>query len=192
MDAARVMEEVLKDKPYFDTTGGGVTFSGGECMLQTDFLLDLLMACRDQKVRTAVDTAGNVPFESFQRINPYADLYLYDIKCVTPSLHRSLTGVDNARILDNYKRLWALSPEKLIVRVPVVPGYNTVEGELERIARFLREYPPVGYELVPYHALGNAKRAALDLPAFEAPLPDEGAMESYRQSFALALSAADI
>jgi pyruvate-formate lyase-activating enzyme len=76
--------------------------------------------------------------------------------------------VDNGRILDNYKRLWALSPNKLFVRIPVVPGYNAVEDELAHIARFLRECPPAGYELVPYHTLGNAKRAALDLPAFEA------------------------
>ncbi len=189
MNVCQVLESILADKPFYVASGGGVTFSGGECMLQTAFLFDLLAVCRENGVSTAVDTAGNVPFEWFEQIDAYTDLYLYDIKCVTPSLHKALTGVDNVLILENYKRLRNLSKDKLIVRIPVIPGYNTVDEELTRIARFLHDFPPARYELIPYHALGNAKRAALGMEAFNSEQPDAKAMEAYEQSFASAYAA---
>lgn len=178
MDVSQVLKAVLADKLFYDASGGGVTFSGGECMLQTTFLCDLLAACRENGVSAAVDTAGNVPFERFEQIDAYTDLYLYDIKCVTPSLHKALTGVDNAQILENYKRLWDLSKVKLIVRIPVIPGYNTLTEEFARIARFLHDYPPARYELIPYHSLGNAKRAALGMDIFNADQPDAKVLET--------------
>ena len=183
MVASDVMHHVLADRPFYEASGGGVTFSGGECMLQMDFLCELLAACRAEGISTAIDTAGNVPFDGFDRVLPMTNHLLYDIKCMTPTLHKALTGADNARILDNYCRLWHIAPQKLIVRVPIVPGYNAVDDELAHIANFLRTYPPAEYELLPYHALGEAKRAALKLCACASRMPDAQTMDSCHQLF---------
>ena len=99
------MEELLEELPYYRESGGGVTFSGGECMLQLDFLEEVLLRLKDKGIHTAVDTAGNVPFEDFERILPYTDLFLYDMKAFHEEVHRKLTGVSNERIKDNLVRL---------------------------------------------------------------------------------------
>ena len=92
MDEARAMDEILTDLPYFQQSGGGVTFSGGECMLQIDFLEALCRACREKGIHTAIDTAGCVPWARFERVLPYASLFLYDMKARDPRVHRRLTG----------------------------------------------------------------------------------------------------
>ena len=103
--ADEVLNEVLKDKTYYETSGGGVTFSGGECMLQIDFLEEILRKCKENGLRTAVDTAGHVPFEHFEKILPYTDCFLYDIKLFDREKHKKFVGTDNALILDNLKEL---------------------------------------------------------------------------------------
>ena len=100
-----VMRELLRDKCFYENSGGGVTFSGGECMLQIDFLSEILRECKTEGIHTAVDTAGNVPFSYFERILPFTDLFLYDIKAISAEKHKEGTGADNARILENAKRL---------------------------------------------------------------------------------------
>ena len=106
-----VLKEILKDKTFYDNSGGGVTFSGGECMLQIDFLEEILKECKKNGIHTAVDTAGHVPFEFFERIIPYTDLFLYDVKCFDSDKHRQYTGVENQLILKNLKRLLATRSE---------------------------------------------------------------------------------
>ena len=98
-------EIIARDKDLYLETGGGVTFSGGECMLQIDFLLDLMKKCKEQGIHTAIDTAGCVPFENFEKILPYADLFLYDIKTTDPIKHLEYTGQKNELILNNLKKL---------------------------------------------------------------------------------------
>lgn len=156
--AEELLGIILADKAYFEATGGGVTFSGGECMLFPDFLATLAKSCRNNGVSVAVDTAGNVPFSSFERVLPHTDLFLYDIKALDPKLHREGTGVDNRLILDNLDRLIEKGA-RLHIRVPVIPGFN--EGaETARIEAFCRERQ-LSYELLPYHAFGESKRDAL-------------------------------
>ena len=147
------------DQAYFDATGGGVTFSGGECMLYPEYLTELAKRCREQKISVAVDTAGCVPYASFEMLLPYVDLFLYDVKCLDPVLHQRGTGRDNAQILKNLDRLQA-ERKGVIVRVPVIPDFN--EGaEVERIVAFCQNRGlPV--ELLPYHAFGNDKKEALE------------------------------
>ena len=99
------MREILKDKSFYELSGGGVTFSGGECMLRVDFLEVLLRECKKNGIHTAVDTAGHVPFERFEQIIPYTDLFLYDIKCYHSDKHRQYTGVGNELILENLQLL---------------------------------------------------------------------------------------
>jgi len=151
---------VQRDKDFYTATGGGVTCSGGECMLQIEFLEAFLRRCKEAEIHTAVDTAGHVPFAYFERILPHTDLFLYDIKALDSQLHKQLTGVDNQLILSNFEALAQLAPEKLLARVPVVPGAN--EGEQAEIAEYLKKRG-IAAEFLPYHAMGEGKRAALGL-----------------------------
>ena len=100
-----VISEVIKDKNFYESSGGGVTFSGGECMLQAEFLANVLKECKKNGIHTAVDTAGNVPWSSFEKILPYTDLFLYDIKTMNNITHKKYTGAENHLILNNLKKL---------------------------------------------------------------------------------------
>ena len=139
-------------------------------MLQTDALSELLSACKDQDLNTAVDTAGNVPWSSFEKVLPFADMFLYDIKAITPQLHKKYTGVGNELILDNLKRLFK-AQKRIWIRVPVIGGVNDTSEEMKKIADFLRPYSPEKVELLPYHSMGEGKFKALGKTAahFETP-----------------------
>ena len=140
MSAAEVLEVVLRDRPFYAKSGGGVTFSGGEPLLQPVFLLELLQKSRALDLHTAVDTAGNVPFESLSAVQPYTNLFLYDIKAFDPALHRRLTGVDNARILQNLRRLGQLGA-RLWVRLPYVPNLNNDPNRNKSHRRSAQRHP---------------------------------------------------
>lgn len=153
-----ILKEMIGNKEYFSQSGGGVTFSGGECMLQPDGLKELLIGCKKECIHTAVDTAGHVAWQAFEQILPYTDLFLYDIKAIDVCVHRQCTGADNTLILSNFKKLLECG-SRVIVRVPYIPGLN--DGEIPAIADFLVKYPEVKRELLPYHAMGNSKHKAL-------------------------------
>ena len=156
-----VMREIRKDKPFYEASGGGVTFSGGECMLQMDFLEEILRECKKNGIHTAVDTAGHVPFESFERILPYTDLFLYDVKCYDSDKHKKYTGVGNGLISENLGKL--LHADKSVwVRIPVIPTVNDSVEEMTAIRHFFDTYgQPEKIELLPYHAMGEHKYAAI-------------------------------
>lgn len=176
-----VMRELLRDKCFYENSGGGVTFSGGECMLQIDFLSEILRECKIEGIHTAVDTAGNVPFSYFERILPFTDLFLYDIKAFSAEKHKEGTGADNARILENAKRLSGKS--KILFRIPVIGGFNDEETEMQKIADFLKDISHEKVELLPYHALGEHKYRALgvNVEVFSAPSPER--MKRFRAMF---------
>lgn len=155
-----VLKEILEDKPFY-STDGGVTFTGGECLLQTEFLLELLKECKENDVQTAVDTAGNVPWDVFDEILPYTDLFLFDIKAMNPDTHKMYTGADNKQILTNLRKLLQCGA-RVHIRIPVVPGVNDSTEEIELMKAFLAENP--GWErvdLLPHHSMGENKYAAL-------------------------------
>lgn len=160
MTVAEIFREIGKDWLFYEATGGGVTISGGECMLRPDCVVELTKRCHDENIHVAVDTAGGVPWESFAKVLPYTDLFLYDIKCITPALHRQYTGVDNALILENYKRLLEHGCA-VHVRVPMIPECSANDAEFAKICDFLHRYPPDKVELLPYHAMGEGKYRAL-------------------------------
>jgi pyruvate formate lyase activating enzyme len=164
-----LMREILKDKRFYDNSGGGVTFSGGEPLLQPDFLAELCRRCREAGVHAAVETCGHVSWEAFAQVLPLLDLLYYDLKQVDPELHRRDTGVDNGLILDN---LTAASREfaPLVVRIPVIPGRNDSLDTQRAILEFIAGLPRVeSVELLPFHRLGSAKFAGLGREyAFEA------------------------
>ena len=156
-----VLSEVLKDKAFYDNSGGGVTFSGGECMLQVDFLAEILQKCKENGIHTAVDTAGHVPFASFEKVLPYTDLFLYDIKVMDPEKHKTYVGADNALILENLKKLLNTGAN-IWIRIPVIGGINDSIEEMQKVKEFLTLWgKPQKVELLPYHAMGEHKYTAL-------------------------------
>ena len=178
-----VMREVLKDKAIYEGSGGGVTFSGGECMLQIDFLEAILKKCKEEGIHTAVDTAGHLPFESFARILPFTDLFLYDIKCLDSEKHEKYTGVKNERILENLERLLKCSAS-VWVRIPVIPGVNDTKEEMQGIKALLDSFgKPEKVELLPYHAMGEHKYGELGREAEVFSVPNEARMDVLRHIF---------
>jgi len=156
------------DKAYFQNGAGGITFSGGEAMLQVDFLAEMVKICREEGVHTAVDTAGHVPYEWLKKVNP--DLFLYDIKAVEK--YKFLTGVDGILILENLRRLIE-DGYKVQVRVPCVPGANW--DELAVIGERLHLLGIMDIEALPYHKLGEGKARwyGVDATQFEQPSDEE-------------------
>ena len=183
MTAETLLPEILEDKDFYENSSGGVTFSGGECMLQADFLREILQKCKAEGIHTAVDTAGDVPWESFEKVLPYTDLFLYDVKAATESLHKEGTGVSNARILANLTRLSEETDAEITVRVPVIGGYNDTVEEMTKIASFLRPLRIKSVELLPYHAMGEHKYAAIGKECVTFAVPDRERMDAFRQLF---------
>ncbi len=153
-----LFEIIAADRIYFDATGGGVTFSGGECMLYPDFLAQIARRCYESGISVAVDTAGNVPFSSFEKVLPYTEMFLYDIKSIDPELHKRGTGADNALILSNLQKL-IKTGKKILIRIPEIPDFNKGD-EVERIKEYCDENA-LPYEVLPYHNIGESKLIAL-------------------------------
>lgn len=177
LSAEQVVDEVTKDIHLYQNSGGGVTFSGGEAMLQLDFLEEVLSRCKALGIHTAVDTAGDVPWEHFQRILPYTDLFLYDLKCMDPETHRKFTGKENDRILANLEKLKFAG--NIWIRIPCLQGVNDSEEEIRRYGSFLENPGNIRrVELLPYHSYGENKYQMLDrtVPSFR-PMDRHAAAE---------------
>lgn len=176
-----ILKEVLKDKTFYETSGGGITFSGGECMLHIDFLKEILEKCKENDIHTAVDTAGNVPWHYFEKIMPYTDLFLYDIKCFSPLLHKEGTGFTNELILENLKKLSDKFKGDIIIRIPVVHGFNDDIGEITQLSEFLKNIHYNTIEILPYHKMGEHKYTALGIEYFEYSIPEKENIEKYNK-----------
>ena len=158
---ADVMPEILADMPYYRRSGGGVTLSGGEVLCQSTFAAELLSECKSAGLHTAIESAATLSYDKIEKLLPYLDLYLMDIKLIDPVRHREYTGVDNALILENARRV-AKSGVELIIRTPVIPGVNDNEADISAIASFARSLGSVReHHLLPYHRLGQDKYAGL-------------------------------
>lgn len=181
MTVDEVFEEVIKDKVFYDASDGGVTFSGGECMLQLDFLAEILKRCRENKIHTAVDTAGYIKWDYFEKTMPYTDMFLYDIKLATEDLHKKWTGVSNELILENIKRLSAYFNDDIIIRIPVIGGVNDNDEEMQKIADILKDVRYSDVELLPYHRLGENKYKELNIEAEAFSVPNNEAINKYKE-----------
>ena len=170
---------LLADRPFYERSGGGVTLSGGECLMQADACAALLKALKREGIRTAVDTCGYVPFSAFEKVLPYTDVFLYDVKAITPAVHQKCTGKDNALILENLARLDDAGAA-IEVRIPFVPGYNA--DELPLIADRLRTLKNLcGVRLLPYHNMAGSKYAAVGREnTLPEALPDEKSLSAAR------------
>lgn len=177
MTADELTEAVMTDIPYYERSGGGVTFTGGECMLQPAFLSEVMRNLKAKKVHTALDTAGNVPREWFESVLPLTDLFLYDVKAVRPSVHKRWTGVSNERILENLFFL-IKQKQRIWIRIPYIPGCN--DKEMPLLADLIAPLDVERVEIMPYHKLGEGKYAALGLQTngFSFTVPSEGEIQS--------------
>lgn len=157
-----VMEVVERDRGYYLRSGGGLTLSGGECLCQPKFTKALLMAAKRNGISTAIESMGGVPYEVIEEILPYLDTYLMDIKHTNPLKHEEFTGRRNELMLENAGKIAASGKTELVIRVPVIPGFNDTPEEIAAIAQFADKLDGVKkIHLLPYHRLGQDKYAGL-------------------------------
>jgi pyruvate formate lyase activating enzyme len=186
MTDAEVLAEILRDRIFYDDSGGGATFSGGEPLLQVGFLKAVLAACRRNGIHTAVDTCGYAPMEHLLGIAPLTDLFLYDLKLMDSGRHLRYTGVANATILDNLRRLGRVHGN-IWIRIPVIPGLNDGPDEMEAAAELVSSIGGVRQvNLLAYHETGLQKftrlgrRYRLDRAATPSPRHLEAVAERFR------------
>jgi pyruvate formate lyase activating enzyme len=180
MTVEQVMTEVEKDIVFYEQSNGGVTFSGGEPLMQPDFLLALLNQCKTHGIHTAVDTSCCAVLEIIQKIAEKTDLFLCDIKHMDSDIHKRFTGVGNNLILDNIKRLSEVGKE-IIIRIPVIPGFNDDRGNIETTGQFAALLSHISkVDLLPYNRGGKEKSARLstDYKLMQPETPDDEKMSS--------------
>ena len=179
ISADDVLAKALRDRAFYETSGGGVTLTGGEPLMQADFAEELLTKCRANGLHTAMETCGYAPWETLARLLPLLDLLYYDIKGIDPALHKKNTGVDNGTILTNAERLKETGAN-VIFRMPYIPGYN--DGELDAVKAFAGAFP---LQLMPYHATGEGKYRALGrtYPAAGTAAPERAFMTALAERY---------
>lgn len=160
---ADILSAVEQDAAFYCRSGGGMTLSGGEPLLQKAFAVSLLRQARVRRLKTAVESCGMVPGENIRAAAPYLSYALFDIKHMDSALHETYTGRPNARILENFRILAEEFPDlPILARTPIIPGFNDSVRAVRAIATFLRPFARVRYELLPYHRLGTQKYHFLD------------------------------
>jgi len=151
-----MIEEVEKDRSYYYRSGGGMTLSGGECLAQIDFARDLLRAAKERGINTAIESTSYRDYEEIKKVLPYIDTYLMDIKHMDSIKHKEWTTRENELILENARKL-AKDAKKLIIRTPVIPGFNATKEEIGAIAKYAKEIGVDEMHILPYHRLGKDK-----------------------------------
>jgi len=164
MTVEEVADEVMKDKPFYDNSGGGLTISGGEPLSHAEFALALFEECKARGLHNALDTSGCADARTFQKLVGPVDEVLFDVKAVDEARHRDLTGVSNRLILENLRRLVG-SGKAVTLRVPLVPGLNDSPEDLDALASLVKDLRRLGelrqVELLPYHRIGSGKYASI-------------------------------
>lgn len=164
MSVKEILEEIEKDRTFYEESRGGVTFSGGEPLMQPDFLNALLNECKERAIHTAVNTCGFAQYEIIDRIRDKVDLFLYDIKTMDNRKHRKYTGASNEQILKNLKKL-AESGSSIVISFPIIPGINDDDKNVTRTAEFISSLPNIQQvNLLPYHRAGIEKYKNLGKP----------------------------
>ena len=157
-----ILPALLEDREFYEQSGGGVTLSGGECLLQPAFSKALLSLLKKEGIHTCVDTSGAIPQKNLEAVMEFTDLFLFDVKAIDENVHLACTGKSNRKILENLAFL-TKSGKMCEIRTPVVPGFN--DGEVEKIKEFLKGLPNItAHKLLPYHDLARSKYQSLGLP----------------------------
>ena len=177
-----LLTTLLEDEPFYENSGGGITLSGGECLCQADFCAELLQKCKAKGLHTAVDTCGFVPRAALDKVMPYTDVFLYDLKAFDEDVHVRCTGVSNGQILENLRYLDAQG-KKIEIRIPYVPHYN--DDQMEKIGAFLKTLQNVvRVRVLAYHNYAGSKYTALGMPqALPATLPTDEEIERAKAFF---------
>lgn len=180
-------KELMKDQMFYEESGGGVTFSGGEVMsMDMDFILAMAKELKRQDVTLTIDTCGYVPYERFEKILPYVNTFLYDVKVMDPELHKKYMGTDNKLILENLVRL-SQDGARIYIRIPTIKEVNGNEENMKETIAFLKQHDihPAGVNLLPYHDTGSGKYAKLDMEYKGTDLhaPDKEEMEALAALF---------
>lgn len=180
MDIDEIVENCLRDTPFYNRSGGGVTLSGGEPFYEGEFTLQLIAQLKKQGIHVAVETTGDVEISLLTRSK--TDLFLFDFKAADQQLHMMVTGVDNRRIIKNLQTLIAAGRE-VLVRMPMIPGYNMAPDNIEKTGRLLAGAGARNVELLPYHPYGIAKYRMLSRPYFCADVrePAEEQLQKVRE-----------
>ena len=163
--AEETFDKVRRDKMFYDTSGGGVTVSGGEPLTHADFVAELFSLCRGDGINTCVETCGCVPRSAFEKVLRLTDTFYFDLKLMDSEKHRAYTGQGNEGILEN-ARFLAGSGANILFRQPLIPGVNSPEENVKATAAFIRslDREVLALQLIPYHRMGTSKYAALDIP----------------------------
>ena len=161
MSVEELLPLVLEDRDFYETSGGGVTLSGGECLMQADFCAEFLRRLKEEGIHTAVDTCGCVPRENLDKVLPYTDVFLYDLKAIDEEVHIDCTGRSNRSILENLRYIDSMGKE-IEIRIPYVPRYN--DDQIDKMALFVRGLKHVRrVKVLPYHNYAGSKYAALGM-----------------------------
>lgn len=175
VDTADICEVLLHDKAFYSESGGGITLSGGECLLQSDACREILKTMKHNGINTAIDTCGFVSREALDRVIPYTDIFLYDVKALDDDVHKKCTGQSNKIILDNLKYLDRIGA-KIEIRIPNIPGFNA--GQTDKIKVFLSAFNNITkVRVLPYHDYAASKYAALEMENTLPEMPPDSGIE---------------
>ena len=183
MSVSEVMTEILKDKVFFEQSDGGVTISGGEPLLQFDFLKELLLECKKEKLHITLDTCGLFSSEVVESILDLVDLVLFDLKIMNDKQHIKYVGISNKTILKNLE-LFAKKEKKIIVRFPVIPKVTDTDNNIKEMINFLKKLPAIReINLLPYHNIASEKYKRLNLKYHQFTEPTKEILDSIKQIF---------
>ncbi len=179
-----VLKEVIKDKVFYEHSNGGVTVSGGEPLIQIDFVEELLKKLKENNIHTAVDTCGDVNFENLKRVAPYTDVFLYDLKVMDDEKHKEFVGISNKLILENLKKL-SLIHNNINLRMIIVEGVNADEKHIKEVLKFIENLNIKKINLLPYHDIAKHKYKKLNMIYEDHKMkkPSEEKMQIFKEMF---------
>ncbi|HHV26915.1 MAG TPA: glycyl-radical enzyme activating protein [Tissierellia bacterium] len=183
--AIELFKEIQKDEIFYEESGGGVTFSGGEPLLQVDFLSEVLDICNKKNIHTTLDTSGYTKWENIEKIVNKVDLFLYDLKLIDDEKHKKYIGVSNKLILENLKKLSSLG-KRIFVRMPIIAGINDDNDHIDESIKFIKTLNNIEQvNLIPYHSMGmdKYKRLNMDYKLSGMEKPADEKMEELKEKF---------
>lgn len=177
--AEEAIQQLLRDKSYY-TGEGGITLSGGEALLQREFATAVMFGAKEEGIKCALETNGTLPWDYYEQVLPYVDIFLVDYKVTDPEVYRKYVGGDNSKVEANLRRLYDAGAH-IRIRCPIIPGVNDTEDHFKKIAELTLEMPNLeGAELLPYHKLGISKAARIGIESEEFEMPSNETVQSWK------------
>lgn len=181
MTAREVMKEIMKDRIFYEQSAGGVTFSGGEPLLQIEFLKELLKECKKENLHVTLDTCGMASKIDLEQIIDFVDLFLFDLKIMDEKMHKKFMGASNQIILKNLQFLTE-NQKQIIIRIPLIPEITDTESNLEEMLKFLKRFPKIKeVNLLPYHNIAAEKYKRLNMKYHEFTEPTQDKLDTVKQ-----------